>query len=260
MAHTQPLSAYAKACRKINDSYQAEIKKSAWLSGALSALGPVTSAGIVVGLGVAGASLTPVTGPATLAVMSMLTVATGIYSFAQRYQEAKNLRASNLLSAAQFLGTVKDIAGSDGWLVAQVLAANGTLSGEQLDQAYWATNDRKTKGADLETTNLQIEKGVTKIEQQEIESRSKETYSGARSDKTDQRANVAGDDVTAAPKGKSPHAGLEANDLQPGQILLYSRADAPDLLRAGVLMHNQDTESGGHRLDVLNDQGLRERR
>ena len=74
-----------------------------------------------------------------------------------------------------------------------------------------------------------------------------------------QRASVAGDDITAAPKGKSPHAGLEANDLQPGQILLYSRADAPDLLRTGVLMHNQDTERGGHRLDVLNDQGLRER-
>lgn len=57
----------------------------------------------------------------------------------------------------------------------------------------------------------------------------------------------------------SPMGGLDLAGMAEGATLLYSRADAPETLRTGVLMHNQDTSSGGQRLDILNDQGLRER-
>lgn len=60
------------------------------------------------------------------------------------------------------------------------------------------------------------------------------------------------------PKQPSPMGGLDMAGMAEGATLLYSRADAPDTLRTGVLMHNQDT-ANGQRLEVLNDQGLRER-
>lgn len=56
----------------------------------------------------------------------------------------------------------------------------------------------------------------------------------------------------------SPMGGIDVTDMAEGATLLYSRADTPDVLRTGVLMHNQDT-ANGQRLDILNDQGGRER-
>lgn len=56
----------------------------------------------------------------------------------------------------------------------------------------------------------------------------------------------------------SPMGGLDMAGMAEGTTLLYSRADAPDTLRTGVLMHNQETRNG-QRLDIVNDQGLRER-
>jgi hypothetical protein len=60
------------------------------------------------------------------------------------------------------------------------------------------------------------------------------------------------------PKQPSPMGGLDMAGMAEGATVLYSRADAPDTLRTGVLMHNQDT-ANGQRLEMLNDQGLRER-
>ncbi|MBU2853432.1 hypothetical protein [Acidithiobacillus ferriphilus] len=60
------------------------------------------------------------------------------------------------------------------------------------------------------------------------------------------------------PKQPSPMGGLDMAGMAEGATVLYSRADAPDTLRTGVLMHNQST-ANGQRLDMLNDQGLRER-
>lgn len=56
----------------------------------------------------------------------------------------------------------------------------------------------------------------------------------------------------------SPMGGLSMANMAEGATILYSRADTPGVLNTGVLMHNQDT-SNGQRLEVLNDQGLRER-
>jgi hypothetical protein len=63
---------------------------------------------------------------------------------------------------------------------------------------------------------------------------------------------------TSAPSIASPMGGLDMAGMAEGATLMYSRADAPDTLRTGVLMHNQDT-ANGQRLEILNDQGLRER-
>ncbi|MGK9450272.1 hypothetical protein ACSSZE_03265 [Acidithiobacillus caldus] len=64
--------------------------------------------------------------------------------------------------------------------------------------------------------------------------------------------------VPDTPPLPSPMGGLDMTGMAEGATLLYSRADAPDTLRTGVLMHNQDT-TNGQRLEILNDQGLRER-
>jgi|GEM_PF-3709693 len=64
--------------------------------------------------------------------------------------------------------------------------------------------------------------------------------------------------VEDAPKVASPMGGIDMNQMPEGTTLLYSRADSPDQLRTGVLMHNQSTATG-QRLEILNDQGLRER-
>lgn len=106
MAQSQPLSAYAKLCRKINDSYDADIKKTAWMSAAVASLGPSVSAGIMVSLGVVGGALTPVTGPAALAIMSTLTVATGITHFLQRYKDLNRSRAMHLDAAKTLDGSI----------------------------------------------------------------------------------------------------------------------------------------------------------
>jgi hypothetical protein len=62
----------------------------------------------------------------------------------------------------------------------------------------------------------------------------------------------------AQPTVASPLGGLDMKNMAEGATVIYSRADAPDTPRIGVLMHNEST-SGGNRLDILNDQGLRER-
>ncbi|MHB1266035.1 MAG: hypothetical protein ACYCY2_00360 [Acidithiobacillus ferriphilus] len=92
-----------------------------------------------------------------------------------------------------------------------------------------------------------------------------ETIGGAKGAKSLEElagrgAAIRGD----GPKQPSPMGGLDMAGMAEGATLLYSRADSPDTLRTGVLMHNQDTANGlhpakGQRLEILNDQGLRER-
>lgn len=56
----------------------------------------------------------------------------------------------------------------------------------------------------------------------------------------------------------SPMGGIDLAGIAEGATLLYSRADSPETLRTGVLLHNEST-ANGQRLEILNDQGLRER-
>ena len=72
----------------------------------------------------------------------------------------------------------------------------------------------------------------------------------------EQRVEPLGPDRAPIP---SPMGGIDLAGMAEGATLLYSRADAPDTLRTGVLMHNQDTGNWRQRLEILNDQGLRER-
>jgi hypothetical protein len=92
-----------------------------------------------------------------------------------------------------------------------------------------------------------------------------ETIGGAKGAKSLEElagrgAAIRGDGLHPAmgPKQPSPMGGLDMAGMAEGATLLYSRADTPDTLRTGVLMHNQDT-ANGQRLEILNDQGLRER-
>lgn len=73
-------------------------------------------------------------------------------------------------------------------------------------------------------------------------------------------AAIGGEGVAPrqGPKQPSPMGGLDMAGMAEGATLLYSRADSPETLRTGVLLHNEGT-ANGQRLEILNDQGLRER-
>jgi hypothetical protein len=72
---------------KAVNHYNEEIKKSAFVSAAVAALGPTASAAILVAGGAA--ALAPVTGPLILAGMAAATVATGIMKFLDDRQYLK---------------------------------------------------------------------------------------------------------------------------------------------------------------------------
>lgn len=83
------------AADKVIDHYHQSIKKSAWMSSAIAAMGPATAGGVLVGIGGA-AALTPVTGPAILAFVAGSSVATGIYKFLSERRELEKTRDNNL--------------------------------------------------------------------------------------------------------------------------------------------------------------------